>query len=271
MQRPDDATCVMLSNELAEMTSRTSKIRSSRARFAFANNSMDMTAFYSIHQHFVKGAPDRVKNQIYILNKATYVLVASLWEAYCEDVLAECLTLLVDYVPTWKQLPQRLARDIAKELRKDDTVLLAPWELADEGWRQYIKDRQLARSYGRNYDFSSPKSANIERYFSEFLGLTDIRDTWRAKEGDDICRRLDDHLDTRNSIVHQITPGPTVFKRDVKGFYDVVRRLIRSTDQAMDEMLKKATGKSRWISYVKSGPVDMVDHAPASASAIRPN
>jgi hypothetical protein len=221
-----------------------------------------MTAFYSIHQHFVKMAPDAVKKQIYVLNKATYVLVASLWEAYCEDALTECLTLLVDCIPTWRQLPQRLKRDIAKELRKDET-LLATWALADDGWRQYVKDRQLARSYERNYDFSGPKSANVERYFSEFIGVADIRDTWRAKEGEDICLRLDNHLDTRNSIVHQITPGPTVFKRDVKDFYDVVRRLIRCTDQVMDEMLKKVTGKSRWISYVKSGPVDMVDRTPA--------
>jgi hypothetical protein len=223
-----------------------------------------MTAFYSIHQHFVKAAPDRVRRQAYILNKATYVLVASLWEAYCEDVVAESLNLLIDHVPSWKELPRRLARDIAKELRQGDTPLLAPWALAGDGWRQYLRDRQTVREYGRNYDFSGPKSANIERFFSESLGLAGIRDIWSDKEGPSICQDLDNHLEQRNVIVHQITPGPTVYKRDVKSFYNVVRCLVRRTDQVIDEMLTSATGESRWASYVKSGPVDISDIGPES-------
>lgn len=254
---------VMQSNELAELTGRRSRICSSQARLAFANNSMDMTAYYSVHQHFVKAAANGVKKQIYVLDKATYVLVASLWEAYCEDVMSESLALLVDHAPSWSSLPPRLTRDISKELRKDDSVVLAPWMLAGDGWRQYVKDRQSARSYERNYDFSGPKSASVERFFSEGLGLTGIRGYWQAKIGPDICQRLDKHLETRNTIVHQITPGRIVFKRDVKDFYSIVRRLIKSTDQAIDELLVAATGQSHWQSYVRAGPVDMADKASA--------
>jgi hypothetical protein len=249
----------MGSNELAELTGKQSTIRSSKARFSFANNSTDMTAYYSVHQHFVKAAADGVKKQVYILDKATYVLVASLWEAYCEDVLTESLTLLVDHAPSWNSLPRRLTRDISKEIRKEETIILAPWMLADDGWRQYVKDRQQARSYERNYDFSGPKSANVERFFSEGLGLSGIRDYWRDKIGPDVCPSLDRHLERRNVIVHQITPGRTVFKRDVKDFYGIVRQLIKYTDQVIDELLVTTTGQSHWQSYVKIGPVDIAD------------
>jgi hypothetical protein len=203
-----------------------------------------MAAYYSIHQHFVKTAPIKIQRQAYIINKSMYVLVASLWEAYCEDIVAECLDLLVAHVSGWKELPQRLARDIAREIRNGE-VILAPWELAGDGWRQYVKDRQEARSYGRNYDFSGPKSGSIERFFSESLGVPSIRNFWRDKEGQSICEDLDAHLARRNSIVHQIAPGPAVNKRDVKDFYGVVRRLVKCTDRVMDGMLTDATGKSR--------------------------
>jgi hypothetical protein len=251
------AISVAVSNDLAEITSGTSKIRASNARFAFASNSVDITAFYSVHQHFVKATTGKVRRHVYILNKATYVLVASLWEAYCEDVVAESMNLLIDHVPTWKKLPHRLARDVAKEVRHADTALLVPWELAGDGWRQYLKDRQDARAYERNYDFSGPKSANIERFFGESLGLPRMRDIWRNTEGAEVCKNLDNHLDRRNIIIHQISPGPTVYKRDVKAFYNVVRCLVRRTDQVIDQMLTNATGESRWTSYVKSGPVDI--------------
>ena len=256
----------MLSNELAEITERQSRIRSSQARLAFANNSVDMTAYYSVHQHFVKAVANAVKKQIYILDKATYVLVASLWEAYCEDVLTESLALLVDHAPSWSSLPRRLVRDISKEMRKEETTMLAPWMLADDGWRQYVKDRQLVRSYQHNYDFSGPKSADVERFFSEGLGLSGIRGYWRDKVGPDICQRLDKHLERRNVIVHQITPGRIVFKRDVKDFYSIVRRLIKYTDQAIDELLVNTTGQSHWQSYVRVGPVDIADKKSAENS-----
>jgi hypothetical protein len=174
---------MVLSNELAEMTTPNSKIRASKARHSFATNSVDMTAFFAVHQHIVKTLDNKLKRHVYILNKSTYVLIASLWEAYCEDVAAEALDLLVDHVPTWKELPQALSRGIAQEIRSADTPLLAPWDLAGDGWRQYIKDRQEVRAYQRNYDFSGPKSANIERFFGESLGLRKIRDTWKQAEG----------------------------------------------------------------------------------------
>lgn len=250
-----------VSNDLAEITSSVSRTRASKARYAFAKNSVDITAFYTVHQHFVKTVTNKVKRHVYILNKATYVLVASLWEAYCQDVVTESLNLLVDHAPTWRSLPRPLVREIAKEVRQSE-VLLAPWDLAGEGWRQHMKDRLLLRAYERNYDFSGPKSANIERFFSESLGLRDIRDKWRGAEGPAICGDLDAHLDRRNIIVHQIAPGPMVHKSDVKAFYNIVRSLVRCTDRAMDEMLTTATGKSRWVSYVRSGPVEIEDPYP---------
>jgi hypothetical protein len=250
---------VAVSNDLAEITSRTSKTRASKARFAFAGNSVDITSYYAIHQQFVKTATNKMKRHVYILNKATYVLVASLWEAYCEDVVTESIDLLVQFAPTWKSLPRRLVRDVAKELRQGDAVLLAPWELAGDGWRKYIKDRQTQLAYQRNYDFAGPKSASVERFFSESLGLPAIRDVWREKEGPSICSALDGHLDQRNNIVHRITSGPTVNKRDVNDFYNVVRRLVKRTDQAIDQMLTSATGESRWSSFVRTGPVDIRD------------
>jgi RiboL-PSP-HEPN len=250
------------SNDLAEITSHGSKVRASKARHAFASNSIDMTAFYAVHQHFVKAVSNKIRRHVYILNKATYVLVASLWEAYCQDIVTEALDILIDYAPTWEQLPRQLTHDIAKEIRSSNMPLMAAWDLAGDGWRKHIKDRQEAHAFQRNYDFSGPKSANVERLFSESLGLRDIRNAWKQAEGLTVCSDLDAHLDRRNNIIHEIEPGPMVNKRDVKAFYGIVRRLVKCTDKIVDDMLTTSTGKSRWTSYVKSGPVEMEDRDP---------
>jgi hypothetical protein len=85
----------------------------------------------------------------------------------------ESLSLLADYIESWQSLPRKLARDVAKEVGRADTTVLAPWELAGDGWRQYIKDRQEAHAYERNYAYPGSKSTNIERFFRESLGLSE--------------------------------------------------------------------------------------------------
>lgn len=244
------------SDESTKVVSGNLEVPASTARSTFVGNSKDVQAFYSLHQHFVKTATHGVKKKAYVLDKSMYVLVASLWEAYCEDVVAEGLDLLVEYVASWRSLPPALARAIAKEIRRAD-VVLAPWELADDGWRQYIRDRQEALAYERNYSFAGSKSASVERFFNESLGLPGIRDVWCREEWAAISQDLDYHLEQRNTLVHRITPGPTVRKKDVKDFYNIICCLVRRTDHAVGEMLVSTTGSSRWTSRVIESPIDI--------------
>jgi hypothetical protein len=142
-----------------------------------------------------------------------------------------------------------------REIRRAD-VSLAPWELAGDGWRQYIRDRQEALAYERNYSFAGPKSASVERFFNESLGLSGIREILCRGEWPEISQDLDYHLEQRNTLVHRITPGPTVRKKDVKDFYNIICCLVRCTDHVIGEMLISTTGASRWTSCVTESNID---------------
>jgi hypothetical protein len=192
-----------------------------------------------------KNASKQVRRLSHLLDKSTYVLVASLWEAYCEDVVTECLNYITEYAATYQALPQSIREDIQKSMRggKD-----SPWDLAGDGWRDYVRSRNKGFERKRNKDFAGPKSPAVEELFLKTLGIEDLRSRWQLSGSPSICDELDAHLERRNIIIHQFTPGRVVNKNDVKDFCKTVVRLIAYTDTAVDEFLIQTTGESRWTS-----------------------
>ncbi|MEV0388737.1 HEPN domain-containing protein [Nonomuraea sp. NPDC050643] len=218
-----------------------------------------MISYYSLHQMLVKSNLHGAKKHVYVLNKSVYVLVASLWEAYCEDIVTESVAHMVKYAPQWDALPRALTKVVAKELRNGDTEL-APWALAGDGWRTYIEDRLEMLARRREFYFASPKSLNVEKLFKDALGVEDITRRWRTgARFATVCETLDAHIEMRNAVVHRIKPGPTLNKRDVKDFFKIVRRLVRRTDRIVDEMLVSCTGESRWNVLVPDSPSEIFE------------
>jgi hypothetical protein len=216
-------------------------------------NSADINAYFALHQLFVKSASKPVRKLSYILDKSIYVLVASLWEAYCEDVVTEALNHLVARAPAYGSLPPGLISDVEKSIRSGKD---SPWVLAGDGWRQYIRDRREGLERRRNKDFASPKSEPVEQFLRQVLGIESLCEEWRSAGWPGICDELDAHLDRRNTLVHRITPGRVIDKGDVRSFYKTVRLLVRYTDKAVDVMLTSATGESRWASAVPLPPYE---------------
>lgn len=192
-----------------------------------------------------KNASKQVRRLSHLLDKSTYVLLASLWEAYCEDIVTECLNYITEYAPTYNALPQSILEDIKKSIRggKD-----SPWDLAGDGWREYVRNRNSGFERKRNKDFAGPKSAAVEELFLNALGIEDLRSRWRASGSHSICDELDAHLERRNTIIHRFTPGRVVNKNDVRDFCRTVMRLVSYTDTVADEFLIRTTGESRWTS-----------------------
>ena len=226
------------------------KTPASRARAAFVANSADMRSYLILHQIALKRPERGIGRHSYILDKAVYVLIASLWEAYCEDIVTESLDHITAYAPSCRALPSGLVSEIEKNIRSGKD---SPWELAGEGWREYIKKRRAGFEKKRNRDFAGPKSKSVEEFFYNVLGIEELCDSWRAASTPHICEELDAHLGRRNSLVHRITPGRVVEKADVKAFFKLVWHLTMYTDDVVDDMLTKVTTKSRWKGRVNAG------------------
>jgi RiboL-PSP-HEPN len=221
------------------------KVPASDARITFTNNSADIRDYFALHQLAFKDATKPVRRLSHLLDKSTYVLVASLWEAYCEDLVTECLDYTTEYAPTPMALPRSIREDIQRSMRSGKD---SPWDLAGDGWREYVKDRNKGFERKRNKDFAGPKSAAVEELLFNALGIEDLRGRWRTSGWASICDELDTYLERRNAIVHRFTPGRTVNKNDVKTFCRVIVRLVAYTDTVADEFLIQTTGESRWTS-----------------------
>jgi RiboL-PSP-HEPN len=196
-----------------------------------------------LHQLAFKHATKPVRKLAYLLDKSTYVLVASLWEAYCEDVATECLNHIAVHAPTYQSLPPSIIEDIQKNIRSGKG---SPWDLAGDGWREYIRQRGKGYEIKRNKDFAGPKSGAVEQFFLRVLGVEDLCGRWQSSGSPLICDELDKHLDRRNTLVHRFNPGRVVNKQHVKEFYKTVWRLVACTDGVADEFLTRTTGESRW-------------------------
>jgi RiboL-PSP-HEPN len=216
----------------------------SNARLTFASNSDDIRDYFTLHQVAFKGASKQIRRLLHLLDKSTYVLVASLWEAYCEDVVTECLDCITEHAPTYQSLPQSIQAAIERSIRNGRG---SAWDLAGDGWREYVQKRNRGFEQKRNREFAGPKSTAVEELFLSALGIEDLCDKWEAAGPASICGDLDTHIERRNLIVHQFTPGPVVNKADVKDFCRVVARLVAYTDAVADEFIVQTTGESRWM------------------------
>jgi hypothetical protein len=181
-----------------------------------------------------------------------YVLIASLWEAYCEDIVTESLDQIVAHAGSYQSLPPVLIKEIAKNIQSGKGTA---WDLAGEGWRDYIKARRDGFEQKRNKEFAGTKSASVEQFFYQVLGIEQLSASWKFAGYALICENLDAHLDRRNTLVHRFSPGRIISKKDVKDFFNIVSMLVEYTDEIVDEMLTATTGESRWTAY-KIGSAD---------------
>jgi hypothetical protein len=217
----------------------------SAACYRFVQNSQDMRDFYSLHQAVSKVNVPLISKNMHVANKAVIVLIAAMWEAYCEDLADESLAVLVEFAPSWKNLPQPLLKSVTKDLKTMDD--LGPWMLADDGWRDYLIGRQPKLMQKRNYSFATPKTEQVNRLFLDSVGIVNIASKWELPHSaDHSARELDKYIDMRNVIAHRYSPGQTVAKKEVREFYKLIAFLVAQTDSAVGEVIEQVTGQSRW-------------------------
>lgn len=209
----------------------------SRARVALHNNSDDVRSLWSLYQAS-KSSP-AVQRHLGPANKGTYLLIAALWETYCEDVLLETTEELLAGTDDPESLPVAIRRAVARDL-KEDRHDLSPWVLADSGWRAVVETR--ARRLCREVIFHSPKAGNVDDLFRRTLGIENISLGWTTERTDDPRTALNEHLSQRGELAHRAA-ATTISKRQVSDFYQLVMDLTKAMDRQLGEYLFDTTGK----------------------------
>jgi RiboL-PSP-HEPN len=218
----------------------------SKARKAFDESCGDIHRLVEIHSE-LGGSGQGRRYQVEVLNKSAIVLITAIWEAYCEDIVAECIEHIVKRSADAGVLSKSIRKTIAKEL-KEDLNELAVWKIADNGWKAVLQSRLTQMNQTRARRFNTPTSENINILFSEALGIDDISKTWKWEKMSSIqaAKKLDDYVRLRGDIAHRGAGQQSVAKSQVSDFLNHVKRLVGKTGGQVNEYAVNATGKSLW-------------------------
>jgi len=203
---------------------------------AFHNNSDDVRSLWSLYQTAKKSRA--VQRHLGPANKGTYLLIAALWETYCEDVLLETTDELLAGIGEPEVLPVNIRRAVARDL-KDDRHELSPWVLAGDGWRSIVEAR--ARRLCSEVIFHSPKTGNVDELFRRTLGLKSVSADWASERAEDPRTALDEHLSKRGESAHRAA-ATTISKAQVSDFYQLVMDLTKEMDRQLGQFLLTSTG-----------------------------
>lgn len=219
----------------------------SRARAAFNKNAEDIQRLLELHQQVGGDAPGR-RYGLEVLNKSAIVLITAFWEAYCEDIAAEGLEHIIKHAKSADALPKELKKLVAKKLKSADHGLEV-WKIADDGWRQYLKDHLKELKEQRDRRLNTPKTQQINDLFKSALGIEQVSESWRwAKKmtAKRASEKLDKYVSLRGAIAHRGKHDTAVTKTNVTDYFEFVKSLVSRTGGRVNSHVKKASGKPLW-------------------------
>jgi len=216
----------------------------SKARVAFDANCKDVDRLLEIHGT-LGGDKQGRRFQLEVLNKSAIVLVSAIWEAYCEDIVAEAVEHLIAVSQNAAVLPTSIKKIVAKELKEDKNEL-AIWEVADNGWKNVLQSRLKRMQESRARKLNTPKSEQIRNLFHDVLGIDDITEVWYwpKMSSTQAAAKLDAFISMRGEIAHRGAVERAVSKQTVVDFLNHVQRLVRKTGKSVNRSVKDATGES---------------------------
>jgi len=214
----------------------------SEATKLFLRNIKDIEMLFVIHQQ-ITGTRTGRRVGVETLNKSAIVLITAIWEAFCEDILAEATEVICGNISNTNSLPEAIKKGIATKI-KNDKHELACWRLAEAGWKNVLRDEYVSSIIS---GMNSPTSFNVRSLFDRGIGLDDvtINWSWPGMSVESACRKLDSFVDIRHKIAHRgKLPKSSVSKGQAESYLYHVARLVRNTKLAIDNHTMPICGKT---------------------------
>ncbi len=222
----------------------------SKARKHFDDNVTDIAHLVELYDAVVDTAEadnEAVPKGAEASLRSAIVLMVSHWEAYVEDISAEALEHLIVHLKTADGLPKEIKQLVSKELKALPHEL-AIWQLADGGWKAYLKARLAGQREARNRNFNSPKAQATADFIRSVTGVDDVRKAWHwaSVRPEKASKKLDSLIELRGQIAHRGRVNVAVDRDHVAEHIEFLRQLVSKTGGAINGYLKRTTGKSLW-------------------------
>ena len=143
---------------------------------SFDQNLTEVDRLVEIHTAISGGGPG-YKHNVQVINKACLVLLVSCWEAYIEELAKNSFNVMLANAKSPMTFPTHVLDLAAKEIKKDNNVL---WSLHGDGWKDVLQNHRemILTKYTEGSSFNTPSPKNIDKLFSELIGLTSITGNW---------------------------------------------------------------------------------------------
>ena len=162
------------------------------------------------------------------ITRSAVVFLVSAFEVYCEDVLCESVEVSIASAKDACRLPHSVKKNISVYVRNENNHV-PPMSLCDEGWRQIYKE--IARNQA-NY-LNSPKTKNLKELFEKHLGISpNLVDSVQN------INQLDNIIEFRGEIVHQVRAAKYVHIEDVKQYLQIINEVVIGIDMLIREHIK---------------------------------
>lgn len=216
----------------------------SQAQNRFSENSSDVTRLIEIHKEVAGDKPGR-KSGVEALNKSAVVLTSAAWEAFVEDLCREAAEHLVLNLSSPSDLPIEPRRRLSLAVKKAKDELSA-WRLAGDGWQEEYRQDVKQLTDGLVGGLNTPKSEQVRSLFRQALGIDDITEawTWTNMDPPKACTYLDEFVTLRGSIAHRSAGLKAVQKKNSKDFLSHATRLVKATDDFVNNHVSDLTGKT---------------------------
>ncbi len=213
-------------------------------------NMREINRLLGIHKE-ISGEGPGYKHNVQVLNKSALVLLLACWEAYVEDLAENCFDVMLDYADDPTVFPEHVLAIAVKELKKADT--LAIWGLSKDGWRRALKShkQRILDKYVAKGSFNTPSAANVDRLFSELIGLTSLSSQWfwKGSSKDMSQQRLADLIELRGTIAHRVDCPTKVTKTMVVNYKKLINRLAVISHNRALALIYARTDKKPWGRY----------------------
>ena len=214
------------------------------------SNMSEVDRLLEIHSKVAGNGVGR-KRDVEVLNKSAIVLLLACWEAYVEDTASAAFDRLLAKATAPDAFPEFVLAIAAKEIKKADTMTF--WGIAKEGWKPELvrhRDRILEK-YVERGSFNTPSAENVDKLFSEMIGLTSVSKqwTWPSMTPERSSKKLKKLIELRGEIAHRVSAANSVKKSDVTNYKNFLYRLAVITHNRTSAFLYARTKIKHWGRY----------------------
>lgn len=174
-------------------------------------------------------------------NRAALVFCITAWETYVEDAVCEIASILATDLPSFQALPKKVQQTLVNKVTPEKGIGSKspsgkyPADLADDNWRELLRELSFQATYRGN--FNTPSSKAVKDLVSAWCGI-DVtqRWAWRNTSSNDAAKRLDESISLRCDIVHTGVKPEGLNKNWIETYgMKNIGTLVRLTDEVLLE------------------------------------